>query len=110
MRNGHGFILIYSIVQTATLQCLTPIKERLCKVKDMQRVPIVLVGNKCDLKNRREISTEDGEALAASFDAAFFESSAKEKINVEEVFHEIVRQVNAIEKPKKKASRGCMLL
>lgn len=53
------------------------------------QVPIVLVGNKCDIPER-EVTREQGQALADSFGVPYFESSAKERLNVEESFHELV--------------------
>jgi hypothetical protein len=52
-------------------------------------VPIVLVGNKCDIPER-EVTTAQGQELANSFGVPYFESSAKERLNVEESFHELV--------------------
>lgn len=57
-------------------------------------MPIVLVGNKCDIPER-EVTTAQGQELANSFGVPYFESSAKERLNVEESFHELV-SANAI--------------
>jgi len=85
MKNGMGFILVYSITTASTIQDLPQLKTRICKVKDKADVPIVLVGNKCDLEDRREVQKSEGEAMANSFgeSCSFFESSAKARINVE---------------------------
>ena len=62
----------------------------------MDSVPLVLVGNKCDLSDQRVISTEPGQQLAAKFgNCSFLESSAKTKTNVEQIFYDLIRQVNA---------------
>lgn len=47
---------------------------------------VVMIGNKCDDEEHREVTFAEGEALAAEYGCAFFETSAKENINVEEVF------------------------
>lgn len=47
---------------------------------------VVMLGNKCDDEERRVVTFVEGEALAAEYGCAFFETSAKEDINVEEVF------------------------
>jgi len=54
---------------------------------------MVLVGNKCDLGDQRVITNEQGEALANKFKCKFLEASAKTKINVEQVFFDLVRQI-----------------
>lgn len=50
----------------------------------------VLIGNKCDLEERRAVGTEEGELLARRYGTPFFETSAKESVNVEEMFNAIV--------------------
>eukprot|EP00026_Physarum_polycephalum_P015335 Phypoly_transcript_15986.p1 GENE.Phypoly_transcript_15986~~Phypoly_transcript_15986.p1 ORF type:complete len:134 (+),score=21.76 Phypoly_transcript_15986:364-765(+) len=113
MKNGQGFILVYSIIANSTFSDLDDLKNQICRVKDRDDVPMVLVGNKCDLEAQRQVATSRGEALAQKFDCAFLEASAKERINVDQVFYDLVRQITLktapIEKPKKKGS-SCALL
>jgi len=75
---------------------------------------MVLVGNKCDLQDQRVITQEQGEQLARKFNnCTFLESSAKTKVNVEAIFHDLIRQINRTtpEKPQKEKKKGgCMLL
>lgn len=56
-------------------------------------MPMVLVGNKIDLEEQRQVSTREGVELARSFACPFFETSAKSRINVEEAFYECVREI-----------------
>ena len=46
----------------------------------------VLVGNKCDLEDRRKVTREEGEEIANSFGIPYIETSAKSNICVEESF------------------------
>ena len=46
---------------------------------------MILVGNKCDLEDERVVGSEQGYSLATSWSSAFKETSAKSKINVNEV-------------------------
>lgn len=46
---------------------------------------IMLIGNKCDLANRRAVSYEEGEQFAKENGLVFLETSAKTAFNVEEV-------------------------
>lgn len=48
---------------------------------------IILVGNKCDLEEERRVSYDDGSSLARLFGCPFTETSAKNQINVENVFN-----------------------
>lgn len=53
----------------------------------------VLVGNKCDKTYEREVSKEEGAALARSFGCEFLETSAKTSHNVERLFMNLVRSL-----------------
>nr|XP_061809226.1 ras-related protein Rap-1b-like isoform X3 [Nerophis lumbriciformis] len=58
-------------------------------------VPMILVGNKCDLEVERVVAKESGVGLARQWNScAFLETSAKSKINVNEIFYDLVRQIN----------------
>ena len=46
---------------------------------------MILVGNKCDLEDERVVGKDQGQNLARQFNCAFLETSAKSKINVNEV-------------------------
>lgn len=48
-------------------------------------MPMILVGNKCDLEEERVVGKELGRGLASQFNCAFMEASAKAKINVNDV-------------------------
>ena len=69
-------------------------KEQITRVKGTDRVPILLVANKVDLEPQREVPTVEGMALAQIWGCSFVESSAKNRTNVNEVFAEIVREMN----------------
>lgn len=100
MRTGQGFVLVYSITDPSSFEdCLT-IHEQLLRSKDADEVPLVLVGNKCDLEEERSVSREEGENMAEKFgDCKFLESSAKERINVEEIFISLVRLIDKASDP-----------
>jgi hypothetical protein len=53
----------------------------------------ILVGNKTDLHDRRQVTTEEGEALAQSLHMNYYETSARENYNVEEAFLGLAAEV-----------------
>ncbi|KAK4946281.1 Ras GTPase, partial [Elasticomyces elasticus] len=55
--------------------------------------PVMLVGNKCDRVTEREVSTQEGSALAKELGCDFIEASAKNCINVERAFYDVVRSL-----------------
>jgi len=114
MKNGQGFTLVYSIIAQSTFNELPDLRDQILRVKDTDSIPMVLVGNKCDLRDQRAIPTEQGENLAKKFNCTFMEASAKDKIHVDDIFHDLVRQINqssGIKKDdKKKKGSNCVLL
>jgi len=112
MKNGQGFVLVYSIIAQSTFNDLPDLREQILRVKDKDDVPMVLVGNKCDLTDQRVITTDQGEDLARKFGCAFLEASAKTRVNVDQIFHDLIRQINKHSPPPKKEKKkgGCMIL
>lgn len=90
VREGQGFILVYSIASRATFERLDVFRQAMLKVK-RQKPVFMLVGNKCDKQYEREVSREEGAALARNFGCDFLETSAKTAINVERLFVDLVR-------------------
>merc|ERR1712196_106740 len=67
----------------------------------------VLIGNKCDLEDRK-VTKERGEAVAEEYGIKFFEASAKENINVSDAFESITRTImdNKAKNPSTKPAPG----
>jgi len=84
-------------------------REQIGRTKGRERVPTLLVGNKCDLASQREVNTSDGAALAQLWGCPFLEASAKSTKNVNEAFIEIVREMNCIPSRDSSSSK-CVLL
>ncbi|NXC00300.1 DIRA2 protein, partial [Orthonyx spaldingii] len=88
---GHAFILVYSITSRQSLEELKPIYEQICQIKgDIESIPIMLVGNKNDENQNREVESSEGEAMAKKWKCAFMETSAKMNHNVKELFQELL--------------------
>ncbi|XP_036372203.1 ras-related and estrogen-regulated growth inhibitor-like protein [Megalops cyprinoides] len=101
---ADGFILVYSICDRASFNVVRQQVQRirLYKHKLPAATPIIIVGNKRDLKHRRTVSSEEGRLLALSSDCGFFETSAAETYHgVLLVFHELldlIREARALKK------------
>ena len=118
---GQGFILVYSIVSRSTFNRLEVFRQSMLQVK-RQKPVFILVGNKCDKTYKREVSKDEGMALARSFGCPFMETSAKTAHNVELVFTNLVRALWTTQqmvggmpnsqKPleEKKKQRKCVIL
>jgi len=111
MKSGGGFVLVYSVTALSTYTDLPELREQILRVKDAESVPLVLVGNKCDLVDQRVITTGQGEELAKKWNCAFMESSARTHLNVDRIFAELVKQMDiANPQPAKKKRGGCNLV
>uniref|UniRef100_A0A672GA36 GTP-binding protein n=1 Tax=Salarias fasciatus TaxID=181472 RepID=A0A672GA36_SALFA len=93
MQTGDAYLLLYSITDRTSFLRASELRITLRRFCPAQNTPIILVGNKCDLVRRREVSATEGRACAAVFDCKFIETSAAMQHNIWEAFHGIVRQL-----------------
>ena len=113
MRDGKGFLLVYNIIAKPTFDEVTVLYDKILRTKDADRVPLVLVGNKCDLKDQRAVEYSEGAELARQWGCPFFETSAKMKLNNEACFFELVKEIRRQTKPipgPKKPTSPCSIL
>lgn len=107
IRNGEGFVIVYGINNYQSFKDVMLMKDAICRIKRKKEVPILLVGNKCDLQFEREVTAQDGQQLADIWNVPFIETSAKKSHNINELFMEIVYQIN---NKNKKKSQCCTIL
>ncbi|XP_058994679.1 GTP-binding protein Rit2 isoform X1 [Mustela lutreola] len=93
MRGGEGFIICYSITDRQSFQEAAKFKELIFQVRHTYEIPLVLVGNKIDLEQFRQVSTEEGWSLAREYNCAFFETSAALRFCIDDAFHGLVREI-----------------
>ncbi|EDO01385.1 hypothetical protein SS1G_03860 [Sclerotinia sclerotiorum 1980 UF-70] len=95
IRDGEGFVLVYSISSRSSFTRIQRFHNQIQRVKESsssspvypgspispispsEPVPIMLVGNKCDRVTERDVSTQEGHALARKLGCEFVEASAK---------------------------------
>ena len=99
-----GIMYVYDITEQKTLERLNDFLNS-DDLWNLNKVPKILVGNKCDLEDERKIQTEEGEKLAKYKYMKFIETSAKDSTNVTEAFNILLKDVkeymkNNPEKPK----------
>ena len=93
MRSGDGYIIVFSITSVTSFLEVNAIKEQLNMVLDVDNntlIPIILVGNKCDLEEYRQVQLSDAQRLADEWKVKYFETSAKNKTNINRIFEELV--------------------
>ncbi|XP_063283883.1 ras-related protein Rab-3B [Pelobates fuscus] len=88
-RGAMGFILMYDITNEASY---TAVQDWATQIKtySWDNAQVILVGNKCDMEDERIVPSEKGMQLADQLGFEFFEASAKENIQVKQVFERLV--------------------
>uniref|UniRef100_A0A1I7RU31 small monomeric GTPase n=2 Tax=Bursaphelenchus xylophilus TaxID=6326 RepID=A0A1I7RU31_BURXY len=112
MRTGEGFLLVFALNELKSFENIIHYREQIRRVKDSEEVPMVLVGNKCDLP-QRAMDQRQIDELARTFGVPYEQTSAKTRVGVDDAFHALVREIRKHkekqrEKPKKK--RKCTIL
>jgi len=98
MRTGEGFLLVYSITSRNSFEEISTFHQQILRVKDQDSFPVIVVANKCDLEYERQVGMNEGRDLAKHFGCKFIETSAKQRINVDEAFSNLVREIRKYNK------------
>ncbi|KAK0656458.1 ras family-domain-containing protein [Cercophora newfieldiana] len=93
MKTGQGFLLVFSITSRASLQELVTLRDEIIRIKDDENIPIVIVGNKADLVDQRQVDRAKAFAISQRWNAPYYEASARTRTNVDEVFVDLCRQM-----------------
>jgi len=109
IKNGMGFILVFSLASKSSYVEIAELREQIVRVKETTNIPIIIVGNKCDLEDSRQVPRKEAETLCRNFGAEYIESSAKTNMNIETIFHNLVR-ATAPQLPSKKPKGRCTIL
>ena len=111
MKNGQGFVLVFSIIAQSTFNDLPDMREQILRVKDKDDVPMMLVGNKKDLAEQRVVASHKAQETAQEWRCEYLECSAKTKDGVDTIFFDLIKMINKQNPPKeKKAKKSCQIL
>ena len=93
IRSSDGFLLVFSLTSNSSFEQIPIIHQQIKRLLERDQVPVVLVGNKCDLPSQRMVSPAMGVDMARAMGCPYFETSAKLLINVEDIFYQCCREV-----------------
>ena len=100
---GEGFLLVFAINEKESFELLKAKHERVIKGKHGVKCPILLVGNKHDLAEERQVTQDEANQLAQQWGIEYIETSAKTNFNCKEAFerlaHKIVQSKNPGARP-----------
>ena len=94
-RGAHGVLLIYDICQKSSFLDVKGWIEQIIENTDNDDIVMILCGNKNDMEKERVISKEEGENLAKNYGIPFFECSAKNNINIDEIFNTMANNIHS---------------
>ena len=95
-KGANGIILIYDVTN---LQSYENVKNWINQIKEEANpnVVVYLAGNKIDVEDKdRAVKTEEGQKIADDYNLPFYETSAKNGINVNKVFENIVEKIDEV--------------
>ena len=95
-KGAHGIILIYDVTN---LQTFENVKIWVNQIREEANphVLIYLAGNKIDVDEKNKVvKTEEGKKIAEEFNLPFYETSAKNGVNVNKVFEDIVEKIDEV--------------
>ncbi|KAG5676414.1 hypothetical protein PVAND_006252 [Polypedilum vanderplanki] len=95
-RSGEGFLCVFSITDDESFQATQEFREQILRVKNDENIPFLLVGNKCDLNDKRKVPLSECQARAQQWGGVpYVETSAKTRENVDKVFFDLMREIRS---------------
>ena len=92
VKMADGILLMYDITNMETFESISGWVESIKEIKGND-FPIILIGNKCDLNEKRKVSKIEGEKKAEENGFLFIETSCKDNINIEKAVNTIVNKI-----------------
>uniref|UniRef100_A0AAZ3PFL1 small monomeric GTPase n=1 Tax=Oncorhynchus tshawytscha TaxID=74940 RepID=A0AAZ3PFL1_ONCTS len=106
-RSGEGFLLVFSITEHESFTATAEFREQILRVKaEEDKIPLLVVGNKSDLEDRRQVSVDEARAKAEEWGVQYVETSAKTRANVDKVFFDLMREVRGKKMSENKDKNG----
>jgi len=108
MRSGEGFLLVFSLCSRKSFDELERMYHLVLRSKDREigMFPMLLVGNKADLDRSRQVSRQECENMAKQLKTPFIECSAKNRINIDQAFYELVRLIRKFQELERPINQG----
>ena len=95
-KNADGIIIMYDICSKKSFQAIKDWIKSIKENVDLDKIGFVIVGNKKDLENKREVNEEMRKVLEEKQKIKVIETSAKENINVNETFIELIDRMEEL--------------
>ena len=103
-RGANGLLLVYDITNRMSFECLNSWLIDITN-KGNKNMYKILIDNKCDLTDKREVTYEEGQEFATIKGMDFFETSAKTANFVQETFDKLTSEILQIYEKNRRNSR-----
>ncbi|KAF2756051.1 rheb small monomeric GTPase RhbA [Pseudovirgaria hyperparasitica] len=108
----HGYMIVYSVASKQSFEMARIIRDKILNHLGTEWVPLIIVGNKSDLRpEQRQVQPDDGKALAEEFKCAWTEASARYNENVSKAFELLIAEVEKSQNPSEPTGKnGCNMM
>eukprot|EP00043_Microstomoeca_roanoka_P007019 m.67978 g.67978 ORF g.67978 m.67978 type:complete len:180 (+) comp13660_c0_seq4:189-728(+) len=108
---GEAFIIVFAITDLTTYNEAIKLVTKVEKIfLDEDVKPILLVGNKCDLKDRRKVDQNQASQFCTEHGITYMETSAKEDINIHDAFTHMIRLIRRKGGPEEFKKKKCIIM
>ena len=101
---GEGFLLVFAINDKESFNLIKSKRDRILRGKHGVKCPILLVGNKQDLENERQVNYSEAKEMADKWGIEYIETSAKTNFNCKEAFEMLAQKI--VQKKGKNSGKG----
>ena len=92
VKYSDGIVLMYDITNKKSFDSISQWIDSIKEIKE-ENFPLVLIGNKCDLEEKREVTKEEGKKIADKFGFIFYETSNKNGTNIEKACTDLIVKI-----------------
>ena len=91
--SADGIFLVYDVTQNETFEQISYWINEMNNKIDKNKIGIILVGNKIDLNEKRQVSIEQAQKIAECFNIPYIETSASKCENINECFNLLIEEI-----------------
>ncbi|XP_045048837.1 ras-related protein Ral-A [Desmodus rotundus] len=106
IRTREGFLCVFSVTEMQSFAATADLRELILRVKEDENVPFLLVGNRSDLEDERQVSVQEATARANQWNVNYVEASAETRTNVDKIFFDLMREIRARKMEDSREKKG----
>lgn len=95
----HGYVLVFSVTSRHSFETIQHVCNKILNSIGSDDIPMIFVGNKCDLEYQRQVDKQEGEKLAERYKCKYMEISAKDNLNINQTFESLITDIEMMHNP-----------